>query len=86
VMAAAIFVSAGLRNNTAATVKIFKNGVCIAQSNNTTSGYESNAASVTVVDQANGTDYYECFANIHSSSTSTIGAINFITQFSGGLL
>jgi len=41
---------------------------------------------VTVIDYANGTDYYECYCNAQSAATSTVAAVNFVTLFFGAAL
>jgi hypothetical protein len=82
---AGVLFSAGIRNNTTPSVKLFKNGACIVQNGAQTPTDASNAQ-VMVIDQCNGTDYYECFVNAQSAGTSTIAASNFITQFFGAQL
>jgi hypothetical protein len=84
-LGAGLFFSAGVRNNVFPQAMIFKNGVCIAQNGAQST---SNAAytQVDTLDQANGTDYYECYAYAPSSTTTTVAAINFVTTFYGALL
>jgi hypothetical protein len=84
-LGAGLFFSAGVRNNVFPQVLLFKNGVCIVQN-----GAQSTAgvsyAQVDTVDVANGSDYYECYCFAPSASTSTVGAVNFVTTFYGALL
>jgi hypothetical protein len=85
VIGAGLLFLSGIRNNTFPQVMIFKNGGCIAQSGAQTST-DTSIAPITIVDYANGTDYYECYANASSAGTSTIGAVNFVTTFYGAAL
>jgi hypothetical protein len=64
---------------------LFKNGTCIAQSGSQTAT-DSSISPVTIVDQANGTDYYECYANVTTGGTATVAAVNFVTTFYGAVL
>lgn len=82
---AGIFFSAGVRSSAYPLVMIYKNGTNIAQNGIPTS---TNASpEMTVVDQANGTDYYEVYANCAASGTgATVQAINFATLFYGAVL
>jgi hypothetical protein len=84
-LGAGLFFSSGVRNNVFPQVMIFKNGACIAQNGAQSTG---NAAytQVDVIDQASGTDYYECYCNSPSATTTTVAAINFVTTFYGALL
>jgi hypothetical protein len=82
VIGAGLLFLSGIRNNTFPQVMIFKNGGCIAQSGAQTSS-DTSISPITIVDYANGTDYYECYANASSTGTSTIGAVNFVTTFYG---
>jgi hypothetical protein len=84
-LGAGLFFTAGVRNNVFPQVLVYKNGAAIAQSGAQTSTNASNSQ-VTVVDQANGTDYYECYAQTPASGSATVGASNFVTQFYGAAL
>jgi hypothetical protein len=85
VIGAGLLFLSGIRNNTFPQVLIMKNGTAIAQSGAQTSS-DTSISPITIVDYANGTDYYECYANANSTSTSTVGAINFVTTFYGAVL
>jgi hypothetical protein len=85
ILGAGLYFSAGVRNNTFPQAMIFKNGICIGQ-NGAQSIANAAYTDVTVVDQANGTDFYECYCTASSSATSTVTAINFATMFYGALL
>ena len=66
IVGAGLYFSAGVRNNTFPQAMIFKNGICIGQ--NGAQSVSNNAyTDVTVVDFANGTDYYECYGVAASS-------------------
>jgi hypothetical protein len=84
-LGAGLYFSAGVRNNVFPQVMIFKNGACIVQ-NGAQSTSNSAYTQVDTVDQANGTDYYECYCFSPSATTTTVAAVNFVTTFYGALL
>jgi hypothetical protein len=86
ILGAAISIQATLAKNTLPQVLIYKNGTVIAQNGSTTVAGTTNAQ-VGVVDQASGTDYYECYANVNTSGSgnATILAVNFVTMFWGAV-
>jgi hypothetical protein len=84
-LGAGLFFSAGVRNNVFPQVMLFKNGACIVQ-NGAQSTSNSAYTQVDTIDQANGTDYYECYCFSPSATTTTVAAVNFVTTFYGALL
>jgi hypothetical protein len=86
VLGAGVSIPSGVAKNTLPQVMVYKNGSVLVQNGAQTAGNRANAQ-VSVVDQASGTDYYECWCNIDAGgTTSTIEAVNFITTFWGAVL
>ena len=84
--AQALFISTTMAAGNGAVMSIFKNGT-IYKSGVTYQPIANGSltASITLVDQANGTDYYEAFVVINASAATVFGDTTF-TYFGGELI
>jgi len=67
----------GLNAGSGLLIAIFKNGAVFKQSRSGTAvdGGTDAGANVTVIDLANGTDYYQCFAYVFAGSGTMMGTV-----------
>jgi hypothetical protein len=82
---AQVYFSTGLTANTFCAVAIFKNGVIFRWGLAVTAAI-TGSQDVTCIDDANGTDYYEVYANVSTGSTATASGSIPHTYFMGWVL
>lgn len=77
---AAVYFSAGLLLGTPIQIALYKNGTIFKREFCSASA-DYGSASISVVDNANGSDYYEVYVNVMSGATATISSGASYTYF-----
>jgi len=83
---AAVNFSSGPLLGTPVKIAIYKNGTLIRQVNNACVTTDDAAATITVIEACNGSDYFEVFAFIFTSTTGSILGSQTLTYFMGTTL
>lgn len=83
-----ITLSAGMVDQQTLYGVIYKNGAALAQNNAHLSGTNAKGVSVSVIDSANGTDYYEAYVYVTTGTPppTTIDGLAIRTYFQGAVL